>query len=68
MKCAEEFMKKYLVWIVAAVAPIVLLVVTYFSFAFYGLINLGAINRETWLIFLGGFLAFYGSVFLGCVR
>jgi len=61
----KEFFKKYLWWLLGIF--VVPLLVSYFWFAFNGFITAGDIDKNHWLTFWGGFLAFYGTVFLGLV-
>lgn len=61
----SDFFRKYKWWFILIF--IVPLAVSYFVFAFNGFIPAGEVGKDTWLSFWGGFLAFYGTVFLGIV-
>ena len=43
------------------------LLTSYFVFAFNGFIPAGEVGKASWLSFWGGYLAFFGTVFLGLV-
>jgi hypothetical protein len=61
----KTFFEEYKWWlIIVFVTP---LVVSYAWFTCDGFIPIGDINKSYWLTFWGGFLAFYGTFFLGLV-
>ena len=55
--------KKHIV--ILSLVFIVPLIITYFVFAPKGFIPAGDVDKNTWLSFWGGFLAFYGAISLG---
>ena len=60
-----EFLRKFWKWLILIF--IVPLAISYITFAFEGFISPGLIERNDWLTFWSGFLAFYGAIFLGFV-
>jgi len=61
----KDFFKEYKWWlIIVFIAP---LGVSYIWFMYDGFIPIGDIAIDSWLSFWGGFLAFYGTFFLGMV-
>jgi hypothetical protein len=61
----KGFFEEYKWWlIIVLVVPIV---VSYIWFTYNGFIPIGDIDKGNWLSFWGGFLAFYGTFFLGMV-
>jgi len=61
----KDFFKEYKWWLI--IVFVVPLVVSYSWFTYSGFIPLGNIDKGSWLSFWGGFLAFYGTFFLGMV-
>ena len=57
--------KKYIVLLILIF--VIPLLVSYFVFAFNGFIPSGDVSKDTWLSFWGGYLTFYGTVFLGII-
>jgi len=61
----KDFLKKYK-WLLSGLFVVPLLV-SYFWFVIDGFIPVGDIGKSNWLSFWGGYLAFYGAIFLGLV-
>jgi len=61
----KDFLKRYWKWLI--ILLVVPLSISYLVFAFNGFVPAGSVGKEIWLSFWGGFLAFYGTMFLGFV-
>jgi hypothetical protein len=61
----KDFFKEYKWWLIIVFA--VPLGISYIWFTYNGFIPRGDIDKGSWLSFWGGFLAFYGTFFLGMV-